>query len=151
MNNGNLPIPEEGTQENISIIKPSVYLHPSLKYRLKDLVEEKSQVIIHCEYKGSNLAMEEHIRIWKSTYLFDLDSGKKSWLMHSENIAITPMWTKVPYAGSVRFTLFFEGLPKNCVLFDLIEAIPEQGAFHIENVKRNASDIYHLNFSSADI
>lgn len=128
------------------ITRHKIYIHPSLKTNLSEKVEEKSQVIVHCEYKSSALAISEQIRIWKSTYLLDLESGKKCWLIHSENIAINPSWTMVPQGGIVRFTLFFEGLPKKCHSFDLVESIPEPGGFYVKDVVRNSSDIYRLIF-----
>lgn len=42
------------------------------------------------------------------------------------------------------FTLVFSGLPKDCKMFDLIEVIPEEGGFHVKEIRRNESDIYRV-------
>lgn len=87
------------------------------------------------------------IRIWKSTYLFDKDSGHKSELLFSENITLFPYWTEVPPMKDFWFTLVFSSLPKDCTQFDLEEVIPESGGFFVKNIKRNSSDIYRVKIS----
>jgi len=42
------------------------------------------------------------------------------------------------------FTLIFSGLPKTCMMFDLIEQIQAPGAFEVKNITRNKSDVYFL-------
>ena len=46
--------------------------------------------------------------------------------------------------GQHNFTLFFKALPKNCKAFDLFEDIPELGGFVKKNIRRNKSDVYHV-------
>jgi hypothetical protein len=66
--------------------------------------------------------------------------------LHCENIALHPDWMYVPSDYTACFTLFFSPLPKDCVSFDLIEKIPESGAFELLNIGRNNSDVYQLKF-----
>lgn len=104
-------------------------------------VSEESQVIIHCTYNGTE---GDRIRIWKSTFLYDNGSDHKSKLVLAENISLYPEWTLLKTRQQIRFTLIFTGLPRNCRSFDLVEKIPEPGAFIYEHIQRNVTDIYLL-------
>ena len=123
------------------IIKPSkTKIDEKLKNDLKKLCEEESQVIVHCRVL---IPYGVHLRIWKNTNLIAHGSGKKSSMTHAENITFHPEWmwcTK----GQHNFTLFFKALPKNCKAFDLFEDIPELGGFVKKNIRRNKSDVYHV-------
>ena len=46
----------------------------------------------------------------------------------------------IPY----KFTLIFEGLPKSCIQFDLIEIGLGEGCFEFKNIMRNQSDVYYV-------
>jgi len=120
--------------------KKTVKIDPELKETIKTLVEEESQVIIHLCLNSSS---QGRMRIWKSTFLIPKHSGKKSQLVHSENIGIYPNWSPC-VKGKNYCILIFKGLPKDCSVFDLIEEIPEPGGFIIYNIPRNNSDVYHL-------
>lgn len=113
-----------------------------LKFEIYELTQEESQVIVH--FKVSSNDFEDAVRIWKTTYLIDVHSGVKYPLLFSEGVALAPQWTVIPQGKSVRFTLFFKGLPKKCTLFHLVEEIPEAGGFEFHNIKRNTSDIYKI-------
>jgi hypothetical protein len=41
--------------------------------------------------------------------------------------------------------LIFEGLPKTCNAFDLIEQISQPGGFAVSGIPRNEKDVYHVN------
>ena len=84
------------------------------------------------------------IRIWKSTYIKPNNSDEVYKLIDKFNIAFPPKWTKIDVCKITWFTLVFEGLPKNCKSFDLIEDALEGGGFHFKNIKRNSSDVYTL-------
>ena len=103
---------------------------------------EDSFVYVHCYYNNSYEEML--IRIWRTTFLVDKSSGSKSKLIHAENISFAPAWTKIPDGSTYSFLLIFEGLPKTCQQFDLIEEIPQPGGFEVRNISRNESDIYHI-------
>ena len=120
--------------------KKTVKIDPELKETIKTLSEEESQVIIHL---CLNYSSQGRMRIWKSTFLVPHHSGKKSQLVHSENIGIYPNWSPC-VKGKNYCTLIFKGLPKDCSIFDLIEEIPEPDGFIIHNIRRNNSDVYHL-------
>jgi hypothetical protein len=84
------------------------------------------------------------IRIWKSTFLVDKDSMARSQLVHAENISIAPQWTQIPDGVTYNFLLIFSALPKSCRTFDLVEDIPQPGGFHVANIARNDTDVYHI-------
>jgi hypothetical protein len=105
-------------------------------------VLEDSHVYVHCSF--DNTSKDALIRIWKTTFLVDKSSGSKSSLVHAENISIAPLWTILPDKSVHNFILVFSALPKTCVLFDLIEEIPQPGGFVVGNIHRNASDVYHV-------
>lgn len=103
---------------------------------------EDSFVYVHCHYHHSG--DEVLIRIWNTTYLIDKASGSRSRLLHAENISVAPVWTQVPKGAAYSFLLIFEGLPKSCQLFDLIEDIPQPGGFEARGISRNEKDVYHI-------
>jgi len=110
---------------------------------LQTKFEEERQVIVHCCFPASyNLGTL--IRIWPSTFLIDESMDHQSALIHHENISLYPEWTMVPPLQDYWFTLVFKGLPKACKVFDLKEVIPESGGFHVQHIKRNATDIYRV-------
>jgi hypothetical protein len=84
------------------------------------------------------------IRIWRSTFLIDVASATRAPLVHAENIAYAPQWTIMPNNGLFHFLLIFEGLPKSCTQFNLLEDIPQAGGFFVEGIQRNKSDVYHV-------
>lgn len=105
-----------------------------------------SFVYVHCYFqnKWENML----IRIWKTTFLIDELSGSRSGLLHAENITLAPQWTQIPDGKEYTFLLVFSGLPKSCKQFDLVEEISEPGGFHVRNISRNETDIYHINIAS---
>ena len=122
-------------------VKPNI--SEDLLLKLKTEILEEKQVILHCCYK-SDMFLEEKIRIWSSTYLVDRHSEHISKLIHFENISLFPDWTDVPYGKEYWFTLIFSGLPKDCLVFDFIELIPQNGGFFQEGIVRNFSDVYKI-------
>jgi len=127
-----------------NIIKPSRIAHIStaVKEELEPKVLPESQVIVHCSFTGS--LDFDYIRIWESTFLIDCNSDHKSELVHHENIALYPNWMHVEPNRTIRFTLVFTGLPKSCVLFNLVEVIGESGGFYIGGITRNKTDVYYV-------
>ena len=82
------------------------------------------------------------IRVWKSTYLKPDESDTVCKLVDKFNIEFPPKWTKVDRNKITWFTLVFEGLPKNCKSFDLIEDALEGKTFHFKDIARNETDTY---------
>ena len=132
------------TEEHVetTTATPAVKFDDKLKDEILSQIQEESVVIVHCTY---NDEIDGNIRIWKSTFLIDKATGDRSNMHHAENISIAPEWTYVPKGKTYRFTLIFAPLPKSCELFDLLEDIPQAGGFFIQNIKRNKSDVYHVN------
>lgn len=107
-------------------------------------VSEESQVVVHCELT----AWKEKIwgRVWPTTYLVDNETHLKYPLVHVEGISLYPVWTPIEMGETLRFSLFFKGLPKSCKSFDLIELIPEPGGFIFPGIARNRFDVYYVKF-----
>jgi hypothetical protein len=109
---------------------------------LSQKVEEQGQVVVNIVYPPQQF--EYAVRVWKTTFLFSKSSDHKSKLLHAENIAIAPVWTEVSPFKQFTFTLYFESLPKDVLMFDLIESIPQPGGFLYQGIVRNEMDIYWL-------
>lgn len=103
---------------------------------------DDSYVYVHCHF--SNPSDEMLIRIWRTTFLVDISTHARSQLLHAENISYAPQWTIIPRKGDFTFLLIFGGLPKSCLLFDLVEEISQPGGFHIQDIARNETDVYHI-------
>lgn len=88
--------------------------------------------------------MGDAIRIWPSTFLVCRLSGHRSKLLHAEGIPHAPQWRTVPPGGVAYFTLIFTALPKECILFDLVEEIPDEGGFYTPAILRNGMDVYRV-------
>jgi len=99
------------------------------------MVAEEGQTIVHCI-----CSQEAAYRIWPTTFLVEHGTGKKAKLLTAFNITFYPYWT-LKNAGQ-KFTLIFEGLSRNCVMFDLKEEIPQEGGFEVKSILRNNSDVY---------
>lgn len=114
----------------------------SVELERQTIVLESSQIYVHCHYR--NGGEESGIRIWKSTYIIDRASGVKGSLLHAENISYAPDWTWLKPYSNYQFLLIFEGLPAGCVQFDLVEDIGEPNGFFVSGIRRNTSDVYHV-------
>lgn len=104
--------------------------------KTETLVSAERQTIVHCTC-GDTYAY----RIWPSTFLIEHGTGKRAKLLTAFNISFAPTWT---YNDGKGFTLIFEGLSKECALFDLVEVIPQEGGFEYKNIVRNNSDVYTI-------
>ncbi|MEO8589079.1 MAG: hypothetical protein ABI432_06915 [Flavobacteriales bacterium] len=114
---------------------------PMLRTELCAEVDERGQVTVHCALP---IGPFDCIRIWPSTYLVCRHTGHRSPLLHAEGIPFAPIWLQVPPGRAVCFTLLFAGLPKHCVLFDLVEEIEDPGGFHVPGILRNEMDVYRV-------
>ena len=84
------------------------------------------------------------MRVWRTTYLLDLDSAHRSKLIDKKHITYAPNWTSIKPGAAHRFTLYFEPLPKRVIQFDLMEIIPQPGGWHIQGIRRNREDVYYV-------
>ena len=57
-------------------------------------------------------------------------------------IVYQPDWYFLAPGETKRFTMIFEALPKSCTSFTLAEIINQPGAFVVNGILRNNSDIY---------
>ena len=105
---------------------------------VKTLQSEERQTIVHCSVDS-----DYAFRVWPSTYLIERGTGKRAALITAFNITFAPQWTLNDGKG---FTLIFEGLSKECVVFDLKEIIPQEGGFEVNGINRNNSDVYQVKF-----
>jgi len=127
-----------------TIIKnPKISIDPDLLKKLATDTDEMGQVIVHCLCKAP-ASYSSYIRIWPSTFLFDLHSAHKSKLLFAEKINMFPEWLEVPAGSSYVFTLIFGGLPSSCKYFDLQEVIPQSGGFAVHKISRNDTDVYFV-------
>jgi hypothetical protein len=120
-------------------VKPLV--EPEVVTGISTSTLNDSYVYVHCHF--NNRVSDMLIRIWRSTFLVDRNSGGRSKMIHSENISIAPVWTILP-KGEFSFLLIFEALSKDCVVFDFVEDIPQEGGFFVPSISRNATDVYHI-------
>ncbi len=111
---------------------------PKLKPELKTLESEERQTIVHCTCRA-----DYAFRIWPTTYLIENGTNKRANLITAFNISFAPHWTLNDGKG---FTLIFEGLSKDCTLFNLKEIIPQDGGFEILNIQRTTMDVYYVSF-----
>ncbi|MEX1189737.1 MAG: hypothetical protein WED33_10805 [Bacteroidia bacterium] len=105
-------------------------------------VEERGYVIVHLTFPAQDDFFA--IRVWSTTYLLSKTTNHQSRLVHAENVSMAPNWTEVPSNQSFNCTLYFEALPKDVILFDLAEVIPQPGGFLYRNIARNKSDVYRI-------
>jgi len=128
------------------IKKPKTKISKKLLREIKTQSEEMGQVVLHFVFQTNDSSLGDSlIRIWPTTYLYDLHSAHKSELVHIENITYYPTWFLCPAGTETYFTLIFSGLPKSCTAFDFIEHCTNQaGAFQMKNIQRNNSDVYFL-------
>lgn len=130
------------------IEKPKVEIAEALLKQLATQAEEQGQVILHFLYQVQIFSFGNKIRIWPSSFLYDLHSDHRSELVHVENISIYPEWLELMPGQHHFFTLIFSGLPKSCTLFDFVEHCDGgPGAFEVRNIKRNNSDVYYIRIS----
>lgn len=127
------------------IDNPAIYIAPELLEKLNAYTADQGQVVVHGIAKTQNEA--QYIRIWPTTFLFDLHSDHISELVYFEKITGYPVWTEILPHKTHHFTLIFEGLPKSCTVFDLAEVIPQSNGFYLPAVLRNEQDVYYLDFS----
>lgn len=107
-----------------------------LAEKTETLVSAERQTIVHCTC-GDTYAY----RVWPSTFLIERGSGKRAKLITAFNISFAPQWTLNDGKG---LTLIFEGVSKECAVFDLQEIIPQEGGFEVTGIVRNNSDVYQV-------
>lgn len=125
------------------VIEEKIEIAPELLQQCKTL--EEKQVIVHCTVTG--VPYYNTFRVWPTIYLIPEQSDKKSKLLHHFNIALYPDSQPIGATGKQHFTLIFAGLPSGCKYFDILEIIPEKGAFEARHIARNASDTYQVIFN----
>jgi hypothetical protein len=125
-----------------TVIEEIIEIAPELLQQVKTQVEK--QVIVHCTVTG--IPNYNTVRVWPTIYLISKEFDRKSKLLHHFNIALYPDSQLIGATGKHHFTLIFEGLPSSCKYFDIVEIIPEKGAFEARNIARNESDTYRVVF-----
>lgn len=118
--------------------KPEIITKVEEEVETETMVAEEGQTIVHCI-----CGMDAAYRIWPTTFLIEHGTGKRAKLVTAFNVSFYPYWT-FKNKGQ-KFTLIFEGLSRNCALFDLKEEIPEDGGFYVQGILRNNSDVYDVN------
>jgi len=127
---------------NQQLIKNKAIIDPALLTK----EEAENKIIIHFCFDNRKLSTAT-IRIYRSTFLIDNQSGVRARLMHAENLTLAPTWTYVKPGNSWHGVLIFETLPANCTSFDFIEEIGnDKNPFLKRKIIRDKSDIYRLIF-----
>lgn len=134
-------LPTLSVRELESLPKP--VLDPDFLEKTEAYPHLEQQVVVHCRFRHSVFYFPQ-VRIWPSTFLIPKDSSSTSRLLQTFNISFYPEWTEIKPHKIHEFTLIFEGLPKDCTAFDLVEEIPEPGGFYVVGIARNPSDVYHI-------
>ena len=125
------------------IDQPTIEIDVDLLNELEKGIHEEGQVVLHILFESPD--EECGIRIWPTSFLFDLSSDHQSKIIHAENISFFPIWTSCSANCKYAFTLIFEGLPKSCSKFDFVEyCFGSPGAFEVRNIVRNKNDVYYL-------
>lgn len=109
---------------------------------LETALADQRIVTVHCRIETTSTGAE--IRIHRTTYLRDQVSGACARLIHAENIAHPPNYTKVGGSRVLNCTLHFEALPDGCTLFDLEEHTTEPFPFNARSIQRNRMDVYRV-------
>lgn len=100
----------------------------------------ENQVVVTCF-----ASQDVWVRVWPiHTYLNCNQTGHRSALLFCEKVAIAPDWTHKNQND--KWLLIFQGLPKQCHNFDLIEDIPLPGKFYVKAIQRNQPDVYAVWF-----
>jgi hypothetical protein len=129
------------------ITKPKVTIDPKILHEIQSKTQEMGQVVLHFLLQN-NSAHPSGIRIWPSTYLYDLNSSHVSELVHAENITLYPTWQSIGPFTKTYFSLYFSGLPRSCSAFQFEECCTNQaGAWSVKRIDRNNSDVYFLQIS----
>ena len=123
------------------ITRPEVVLDAGLLESLQTLHQEENQVIVHVHLKIRFQPLG--IRIWPNTLLIPCGGGSSAKMIQSIGISKAPQWMSINKNTCV-FTLIFEGLTKDCQVFDLVEDIPSPNRFQYMGIVRNQTDAYHL-------
>ena len=127
------------------ITHPEVEIDAGLLESLKTLHQEENQVIVHVHLKVEDPPLG--IRIWPNTLLIPHQGGGKPKMIQAIGISKAPQWQYVNQKNHV-FTLIFEGLTKECQVFDLVEDVPVPDPFVFYGITRNQTDVYHLSMIS---
>ncbi|PRY84551.1 hypothetical protein [Mongoliibacter ruber] len=123
------------------VAPPKIDLEKKLITDAQAQSKVERQVIVHVSISTGHSWWQ--IRIWPSTFLIPREGGEKSKLLNADKIPFFPQWLHV-FGPKHHFTLIFEGLPKDCEEFDLVEEIPQEGGFEVLGICRNQTDVYHV-------
>jgi hypothetical protein len=80
------------------IAEPPLKIKPAIDFQILTAIDpevlEDAYTYVHCYLDNDSKDML--IRVWKTTFLVDLNSGSRSSLVHAENVSMAPQWTMVP-------------------------------------------------------
>ena len=120
---------------------PIIEINPVKTVKVQFAVQpvEERQTIVHC----THFSRAYHsISACPGTFLVDKLSGKRYKLLTAVNIASFPNRTSISRDGYYDFTFIFEGLDKDCLVFDLIEISSDTHPFEAFDIVRNKTDVY---------
>ncbi len=131
------------TNNNTTVVEKTVIeIDIGLLEQIKTNEDVEGQIVVHCAYFAQNAY--DKIRIWPTTILAAADNSAVSELQHVEGLRPFPLWTSMYANETKHFTLIFSRLPRSVDQFHFLELIPEDGAFEVNDLKRNKQDVYHI-------
>jgi len=130
----------------MSIIEENIQIKVHIDPQIFTEIQEEAQVVVHCSFYNdpSIYIGEVGVRVWKETFIVSEQDSTINQLVKAFGIVYQPDWYFIQPGDTKRFTMVFDGLPKSCVSFTLLEIINQPGAFVVKGIKRNNSDIYHV-------
>lgn len=110
----------------VRINTPQVQLTNSEDTRIIGIELTSRYTAIHLSYTNSKY-LDGWYNINNKAYLLDRTTGEKYYLRDTDNCAISPYKTSIEYGQTKHFVLYFDPLPANASLIDLIENINSSG------------------------
>jgi hypothetical protein len=128
--------PEEKPLEN-------EMLWTDLAYKAQEV---EGQTLVHCKYVSKDkYANGGWVNIYDTTFLVNPDTHDMLRLVQAYNVPISPEKHYFKQARQLKtFTLVFPRVPKHWKSFNLLEVAGKGGGFHVTNIVRNDSGIYHI-------
>ena len=128
------------------IFKKNERVDPFVLADLKQTLEPEGCTIIHCHYEAPDQFLNGGwVNIARTTYLINVEDHALLPMFQVHDVPISPerhFFERIHQKKS--FTLFFPALPFFWHTFSIIEMTREPSPFIVNDIKRNASGVYHV-------
>lgn len=116
-----------------------------LKFQKSDPIEQRA-VVVHCSYTPEE---DSQFQLTHDGFLRDHGSEHRSWLLPMEGLGV-PRVSQLAIKGQLlRFTLFFEPLPVECILFNLNLTTDDGESLAALDLSRRHNDVYQVELEVA--